>query len=115
MIPDKPTLAAAGNYGVKFWDFATSKLLFESSAEESYSSLFFSPTGIFAVSAGKGTMSKYALRSVFPARTAKVCDKELWSLADDPKEKKVFAGGADGKIYIIPESGEVTSKELHTL
>ncbi len=115
VIPDKPTLAAAGNYGVKFWDFATSKLLFESSAEESYSSLFFSPTGIFAVSAGKGTMSKYALRSVFPARTAKVCDKELWSLADDPKEKKVFAGGADGKIYIIPESGEVTSKELHTL
>lgn len=115
IIPDRPTLAAAGNYGIKFWDLSKSKLLFESTGGESYSSLLFSPTGVFAISAGKGTMSRYALRTVFPTRTVKVCDKELWSLADDPKGKKVFAGGADGKIYIIPENGDVTSKELHTL
>jgi len=115
IIPDRPTLAAAGNYGIKFWDISSSKLLFESAGGESYSSLLSSPTGVFAISAGNGTMSRYALRSVFPARTVKICDKELWSLADDPKEKKVFAGGSDGKIYIVPDKGEATSKELHTL
>lgn len=115
IIPDRPTLVAAGNYGIRFWDISAAKPIFESAGGESYSSLLFSPTGIFAISAGKGTMSRYALRTVFPTRTVKVCDKEMWSLADDPKGKKVFAGGADGKIYIVPETGEITTKEVHTL
>jgi eukaryotic-like serine/threonine-protein kinase len=115
IIPDRPTLAAAGTYGVKIWDLSASRLLFETSGGESYSSLMFSPSGIFALNANKGAMSRFALRSAFPSRTVKVCDKELWSLADDPKEKEIFAGGADGKIYIIPENGNVTTKELHTL
>lgn len=116
ILPDRPTIAVVGTYGIKFFDLKNSEVLFENLNEEiNYDSLYYSPKGVLALSKDKSTIALYSFRTAAPEKIIKVCDKDIWSITKDFKNETLYAGGIDGKIYGIDKNYNVSSKELHTL
>jgi hypothetical protein len=115
LIPDYPTLAVAGEYGLTLWRPGAGEVFSYREGHPRIVSVAFTYRRILALDASRQQVLEFPYRGIPIQRKVKVSDKEIWSLAADSKGRSLYVGGADGNLYVLPVDGSRPAAwPLHT-
>ena len=115
IIPDCPTLAIGGDHGLALWRTVEGRVFEWKANQPKITSVALTERWLEALDDPSHSLLLFPYRGFPIERVAKICQKEIWSLAADPDGHALYAGGADSNLYVLPlPGGEVKTYPLHT-
>ena len=115
IIPDYPTLAIAGEHDLTLWRTKEGQIFEWKANQPMITSVALTERGLEALDALSHSLLLFPYRGFPIERVAKICQREIWSLAADPEGHALYIGGADGNLYVLPlPAGEAKAFPLHT-
>jgi serine/threonine protein kinase/WD40 repeat protein len=115
-IGDRPTLLLGGPRGVFLWHPGSETPTPLKDAGRDAASLLVTGGGILSLDVGQHAVDVLDYRSLLAPPTRIPLGKApLWALSGTSDGDRVFAGGADGPLYVVPlHGGKPETVSLHT-